>query len=121
MKGTYKDFYSAAEVLMGMMEKGNTPLSEWYWQAQIQRYWQEILPPSWRSITQVLGKDRGGVLLVAVSHGVGLYELNFCKPDLLAKLREVLGEQAPRDIRWIQGGPQANSEGGSHATLSSGA
>lgn len=118
MKAAHKDFYSAAEVLMGMLEKGNTPLSECYSQLQIQRYWRDLFPACWQSITQVLGKDRQGVLWVAVQHSVGIYELNFCKPEILAKLKKVLGEQAPRDIRWIQ--THVSQEGGNHAEISSG-
>jgi predicted nucleic acid-binding Zn ribbon protein len=46
---------------------------------------------------------RGDVLEVAVDTPVWGQQLQLLRPDILASLRELLGDQAPRDLRFRVG------------------
>ena len=64
--------------------------------------WEAVAGPEVARHSQPTGM-RAGVLEVTVDSSVWCQQLQMRRPELLAKLREAFGEEAPRDL-WLRVG-----------------
>lgn len=66
------------------------------------RRWPEVVGEAIARRTEVSGL-KFHTAVVKVSGAMWLQELNLMKPQILARLRETLGDDAVRDLRFVQG------------------
>ena len=78
---------------------GSRPVSS---AARVGEHWAEAVGPEGASHSWPDGM-RGGVLEVRVDTSVWCQHLQMRRPQLLAALRERLGEDAPEDLRFRVG------------------
>lgn len=70
--------------------------------AELQRRWTEVAGETIAGWARPVS-ERAGVVTVECDDSVIAHELEMIKPELLAKLREQLGDDAPRDLRFRAG------------------
>lgn len=76
--------------------------------AAIQARWPELIGEAIAAVTHPRS-ERQGTLTVNCADAVWTEELTLMREDLLARLREALGEQAPADIRFRTGSLEESS------------
>lgn len=93
------NFKLIAEVLMSLLEKGKSPMSQSYQMSKIWTYWSDWLPVSISRGTQPIALDRG-TLYILVKNSSWMYELNFNREVILKKIQEQMGETVVRNIKF---------------------
>jgi len=90
---------SVAEVLMTLLEKGKSPISQSYQMSKIWAFWSEWLPKSISKGTQPVALNRG-VLYILVRNSSWMYELNFNREVILKKLQDQMGGSIIHSIKF---------------------
>ncbi len=85
------------EVLMGLLQKGKSPLSDSFMMSKIWAQWRGWFAQSITNNTEPLAL-KNGILYVWVKSASWRYELNFNKPYFLAKVQEETSTQVIKDI-----------------------
>ena len=67
--------------------------------AAVQAVWREALGERLAAVATPVS-ERAGTLIVECSDGVWAQELDLMQDQLLARLREVLGERAPQALKF---------------------
>jgi predicted nucleic acid-binding Zn ribbon protein len=67
--------------------------------AAVQTAWEELVGERIAAVTRPLS-ERGGEILISCSDSVWAQELDLLQEELLQRLRERLGEQAPTSLRF---------------------
>jgi len=85
----------AAEAMRAALERAapKTPL------AALQASWAELVGERIAAVASPVS-ERGGEVVVSCSDSVWAQELDLMQSQLLERLRERLGEQAPRSLRF---------------------
>jgi len=94
-----RDMKSVAEVLMTLLEKGKSPISQSYQMSKIWAYWSDWLPSSITKGTQPIALDRG-TLYILVKNSSWMYELNFNRDLILKKILEHMDESVIQNIKF---------------------
>jgi predicted nucleic acid-binding Zn ribbon protein len=76
--------------------RGGAPLTPL---AAVQSAWSEAVGEQISAVTEPVG-ERGGTVVVACDDAVWAGELDLLQDDLLARLRERLGDLAPKGLRF---------------------
>jgi len=85
----------AAEAIRRARDRASPPTGL----AAVQTVWAELVGPAVAAVTAP-SAERRGALVVRCESAVWAQELEMMGPQLLAKLRGRLGEQAPRALRF---------------------
>lgn len=85
----------AAEAVRRARERAAPPTGL----AAVQAVWAEVVGPAVAAVTEPTA-ERGGALVVRCESSVWAQELEMMGPQLLAKLRERLGQRAPGALRF---------------------
>jgi hypothetical protein len=88
-----------AEVLMTLLEKGKSPISQSYQMSKIWAYWNDWLPSSISKGTQPIALDRG-TLYILVKNSAWMYELNFNRELILKKILNHMDESVVQNIKF---------------------
>ena len=70
--------------------------------AAVEAVWAELVGPAIAAAARPVA-ERDGVLVVGCESSVWADQLDLMQADLLARLRDRLGERAPRSLRCVNG------------------
>jgi predicted nucleic acid-binding Zn ribbon protein len=90
-------FHGVAEVLMSLLQKGQSPIGQSYLMSKLWAYWPQIMPAQVAKSTQPIAL-KYKVLYIWVKNSTWMYELNLNKKSILQKVQTAMGEGIIQDI-----------------------